>query len=181
MESLYSDTNLIETLNILTDKALLGEVQDFAPYADFFKVLGEIPSCNKIYENFNLYCLISALKKFNLDSNVLSILLDAIENNILVHRIYFFNNTEKVLETDSDKNQEDKNTRLQNSGQLYQEIENFPEEGYKIIYTKQKDLNTGETILINKRTVYSPDFKNLKSIFNGLLTSEIKEEEVKND
>lgn len=176
----YSTINLIKEIDILTNQALLDSI-NFEDCAKLFEKLCALSASDDIYSCSQLWCLITVLKRFNIESTILTILLESIEANLLVHKIYFQNEHNNVEYNCENNQYEDVRSERDKTNIAQEEYEYFREiamtdNNSKIIMTKRRNKLTGEIIEVERRTVSEPQKLDLEEIFSGLLTEEIDNE-----
>lgn len=106
--------------------------ENLASFADFFKTLCDIPASNELYNQSEMWCFAHVLNKISYSSTILNTLKTFLDNNLLIHKIYFYK--ELLNETNS-----------RSEIEIHRNILKTPNDEEKIVITTEINTKTGET------------------------------------
>lgn len=172
MASSNSTANLIKQADILTNLLLTDSIDgNLTDLADFFKDLCDIPASNEIYGQSEMWCFAYVLNKISCSSTILDTLKTFLDNNLLIHKIYFYKElSEEINEI---------NTR--NEIEIRRNILKTPNDEEKIVVTTEINTKTGETKELERQVLKKPTDLSLESIFKGLINEELNKEQNKKE
>ena len=142
---------------------------------DIFEIV--LTANNKdLYTNSNLYVLINLLKRLGLDNSLLlGIMIEAVEANVLTHKIFLKESNPEHCKNNQPKN-EAKLPGPHGQNRRMQRILLDPNEKTKTFIMFEVDPVTNKEIEISRRVVAEPTATDFNDIFNGMLNNEINKE-----